>query len=269
MVVYQSSGAVLATPGVTLGYASSTVGTWGISSNDPRTILVESTSGLGWLSRVWLVSPTLRRQALTALSAVDGYVSFAEPLMFDCPGGSSLESADAYCELSATDTAVPEQHLKARFTATMPDGQTETADVMFDIVPHILRQPITPETLTSDDPMLSVLLPDQLRGTDWTELLSRSWESVVRDIAIQGYRPSLIMDESALRDLHLYKFKTRLCESGFKVGLEEYPGQWAKYFAGRYDKLLHDTGQSIQEYDGDEDGKADADGVPKRSRFLL
>lgn len=267
--VYDSNNTLLAEPTITLGLSTTTICPWGISNLNPRTFQVASTARMNWLNKLLIISPAKSQQSITVISAgADGYVDIQEELVFDFPAGSTIESPDAYAHLTTTETAT-DQSLKIRFTATMPSGEIEIQELMYDVVAHILEQPITIHNLSKIAPGLHRLMDEQMRGTDWADLLESVWETVFRDLVRKGIKASRIMDEAQMKDVMLYKFQQRLCESGLKMSAEDIPLVSAKYFASQYDAILNGTASAIEDYDSNDDGARDSSGWPKRNRRVL
>jgi len=238
----------------TLGASTTVDAASGYSQTDPRVINLASVASLVFLGKYLAINSDQQREAVQLRSVPDdGACETLEALEFDYAVGDTFEEPSASYELGSTVTANVGLNYRARFTATMPDGSIETRDVLFDVVYHRLEQPVTEQTISLYDPMLLDLLPANLRGTRWSELLGKAWVAVYQDLVTNGLIPSRYLDQERLVMLHLYRFKVALADCGYRLGPEEYPLQHAKYFRGVYENTLQDCVRSSSWYDRSND----------------
>jgi len=111
----------------------------------------------------------------------------------------------------------------------------------YDVVTHLATQPVTQKNLGDLEPMLVSKLPKPARGTDWKIQLDRAWSDVEEDLERLDTPADIVLDESQLTNLQLYKLKQNICEMGIDImnqGEMANAIESARYFSIMYDREL-------------------------------
>lgn len=242
--IYDDCGNVVTASGivsVSLGSSWTVSGECGYSQSDRNQLsLAPEITDLEWLHTYRVSNQDGQHEYVKLLKIPTDtrLCQTSEELQYDYETGDTVEDTTVSITIDPSEVDTFGRNYRARLYALFSDGTNETKDLLFDVVVHKTEQPITPQNLASFDPLLHREVPVESLGTDWSEILDKTWEAVCNDLIDQGWQPDQVIDEQQLEELHYYRLKLRLAEIGIEPKVTYIPGGALQYFNAKYQAKL-------------------------------
>lgn len=225
------NGLSIATPTVTLGKSIALTGACGLGTNNPSSVQGVLSSPLKYFGKPFRLFNTKgQSEVVTIDGASMSEIYTRETLKYAYAQNDFLRQLIATVTYTGTEF---KQNLIARFTSTSDEG-VEHIDIVFDVVEHLVKQPITIDNLDDYNPIFKSLNFDA--NVNWERQLELAWSEVLNDLNAGGIDVYSIMDTDALAVLQWQKLNKHYGEILVQAGRLNL-GQ-AKYFLEEYQKNL-------------------------------
>ncbi len=190
-------------------------------------------------------------------------VTLDEPLAraYAGAGSDTFQSTRAYYTMQTVDVAQLREGMQATWTYVV-DSLNYTLRQIFDVVLHVLPNPLTRDALAIEYPDVFSQEQYENRGSDFQRQRDLAWSQVNAWLRKRKVRLALVPDDADLMELARWHLTGILTRSGIEVlrGFDDQESM-LRYIDEKIETAREESISGLSAYDADESGDSDEDEV--------